>query len=75
MSEPENEVIENKPKNIFVHICITQTICIVVILITVLIIKYFFSGSYDKLQKWYSKNILDETNVSEIFDGESDNEI
>ena len=52
-----------------------QAFSLPIILIAVLIIKYFFSGSYEKLQKWYSKNILDETNVSEIFDGVSDNEI
>ena len=66
---------ENEHKIPFFAIFITQTVCIAVILIAVLIIKFFFEGSYTKMQKWYVKNILDETSVSEIFDGEKDDEI
>ncbi len=75
MTDTENEVTEIKPKNMYIQICVTQAVCIAVILIAVLIIKFFFESSYTKIQKWYDKNILDETNVSEIFDGEKNNEI
>lgn len=61
---------ENKPKNMYIPICITQAICMAVILIAILIIKFFFEGSYAKLQKWYQKNILDETTVTAVFDEE-----
>lgn len=61
---------ENKPKNMYIPICITQAICMTVILIAILIIKFFFEGSYAKLQKWYQKNILDETTVTAVFDEE-----
>lgn len=71
----QTEIIEIKPKNMFIPICVTQAVCIAVILIAVLIIKFFFDGSYTKLQKWYGENILDETNVSEVFEEENSSEI
>ena len=39
-------------------------------MIAILIIKFFFEGSYAKLQKWYQKNILDETTVTAFFEEE-----
>lgn len=70
MTEEQNSMAENKPKNMYIPICITQAICMTVILIAILIIKFFFEGSYAKLQKWYQKNILDETTVTAVFDEE-----
>lgn len=70
MSEEQNNTAENKPKNMYIPICITQAICISAILIVVLIIKFFFDGSYTKLQKWYQKNILDETTITAFLDEE-----
>lgn len=75
MTEQQNETQNAKPKNMYVAIAATQAVCIAVILIAVLIIKFFFGDSYAKLEKWYDKNILDETTVSGIFDEENDIEI
>ena len=41
----------------------------------VLIIKFFFEGSYTKLQKWCANNFLEETVVSDVFDEELPREI
>ncbi len=68
----QTETIEIKPKNMFVPICVTQAICVAVILIAVLIIKFFFESSYTKLQNWCAKNFLEETTISDVFDEESD---
>ncbi len=69
--EEQTQTVEIKPKNMYVPICITQAVCIAVILIAALIIKFFFEGSYNKLQNWYTDNILDETNVTQVFDEEN----
>lgn len=73
--ENETEIIEIKPKNMFVPICITQAICVAVILIAVLIIKFFFESSYTKLQNWCDNNFLEETVISDVFDEEASSEI
>lgn len=73
--ENQDEKVEIKPKNMYISICATQAVCIAVILIAILIIKIFFTGSFKKIEKWYIKNILDETNISAVFEEEYTSEI
>lgn len=73
--ENETEVIEIRPKNMFVPICIVQAICIALILITVIIIKFFFEGSFSKLQKWCQNNIFEQTEITANFDEETVDEV
>lgn len=47
----------------------------IVILIAVFVIKMFFENGYQNVKKWYERNVLDETDVSEIFDGETSDEV
>lgn len=68
--EKQTEIIEIKQKNMYIPICITQAVCVAVILIAVLIIKFFFEGSYQKVQKWCADNVLAETNISQVFEEE-----
>ncbi len=73
--EEQTEVIEIRPKNMYIPICITQAVCVAVILIAVLIIKLFFEDSYQKIQKWCADNVLAETNISQVFEEENLSEI
>lgn len=75
MTDQENEIIEIVPKNMFVPICITQAVCIAIILIAVLIIKFFFDGSYTKLQNWCEHNVLEQTVIIDEPLEETDSEI
>lgn len=72
--EEKTDVFKKEYSSKFIEICIVQTICVAVLLIGVLIIKFFFGKSYAKFYKWYEVNILDETVISEIFDGETADE-
>ena len=69
--EEQTEIIEIKPKNMYVPICITQAVCIAVILAAVLIIKFFFEDSYTRLQKWCNQNLLEQTTITAVFDEEN----
>ncbi len=73
--ESEIEVVEIVPKNMYVPICITQTICVAVILIAVLIIKFFFGSSFSKLEKWCQSNIFEQTKITANFDEEPVDEV
>lgn len=73
--EEETDIVETKPKNMFVPICITQSVCVAVILIAVLIIKFFFSGSYAKIKDWCHNNFLEETKITAVFDEEQGSEV
>ena len=70
LSVSEKENLEKETRSGFVAIVLTQAVCIAVILIAVLIIKFFFGQSFREVQKWYGDNILDETCVSDVFSEE-----
>ncbi len=61
---------ELTPKNMFAPISIVQIICVSVMLIVVLIIKLGFGDSFQKLQKWCKGNILEQTQITAVFDGD-----
>ena len=73
--ENETQVIEITPKNMYLPICITQLVCVAVILIAVVIIKFFFSNSYQSLKEWCNNNFFVHTTVSENIDEDSSSEI
>lgn len=66
MDEQENF----KPKGGFFGITITQTIVTLIILLSVLAVKYFFKGTYLSLKEWYSVNICAETDINEVLNNE-----
>lgn len=68
---PEEDIIKPKPKGQLANIIITEAICVAVILLTVLITKYFFKSTYTKLEKIYEQQICADTDINEVI-GEKD---
>lgn len=66
MDEQENF----KPKGVFFGMIITQMTVTLIILLSVLTVKYFFKGTYLSLKEWYSVNICAETDINEVLDNE-----
>ncbi len=73
--EKQTETIEISPKNMFVSICIVQAVCVAVILIAVIIIKFFFDDGYKKIEKWCQNNLFEQTKITANFDEETSSEI
>lgn len=72
----ETEILKPKNGGLF-GIIITETAVTLIILLSVLAVKYFFKGTYLSLKEWYSLNICAETDINEVLsaaDGE-ENEI
>ena len=61
------DVVVNKPKNMYTTICIVQAVFVTVILIVVLIIKFFFKSGYQEFKVWYNENVLEETVITATF--------
>lgn len=71
METPENTIPEKTNK--WLHIIITQFICVAIILSTILITKFFFKDTYTELKEWYKTNICNDTDINEILqDGDID---
>ncbi len=57
-----------KNKSFFVKATYIEVITAVIIIISVVIIKYFFPVMFGNLTKWYEQNVLDETKVYEVWE-------
>ncbi|MBE6750003.1 MAG: hypothetical protein E7560_02445 [Ruminococcaceae bacterium] len=51
----------------FANIIITQGICVLIILTSVVVIKYFFKSTYKKLESFYSAYICSDTDINEVI--------
>ena len=66
MDEQENL----RPKGGFFGIIITQMTVTLIILLSVITVKYFFKSTYPSLKEWYSVNICAETDINEVLENE-----
>lgn len=49
---------------------ITQSVCVLIIITSVLVTKYFFKGTYKKLGSWYKENVCVTTDINEVLSNE-----
>ena len=64
---------ENKAKNVNCYFCIviTQAVCVAIILISLICIKYFFKSTYKKINTFYNEEICSTTDVNEVINNEN----
>ncbi len=55
--------------DLYFKIIITECICVAIILLSVLVTKYFFKSTYLQLKSLYTDNICNHTNVDEVLKG------
>ncbi len=58
-----------KKDNLY-RLIITQSICIGIIILSVLVTKYFFKGTYKKFVAWYNRNVTVTTDINEVLSDE-----
>lgn len=56
----------NKADNL-TKLVIAQTICVLIIILSVVTVKYFFKGTYKKLLSWYKEEVLVTTDINEVL--------
>lgn len=60
--------MEEKVKVDYIYkIIVTQVICVALIMITILVAKYFFKTAYTELKDFYEIYICDDTSVEEVL--------
>ncbi len=52
----------------YINIIITQTVCAVLILAVILVMKYFFKGEFKEFKSWYDVNITADTDINEVLE-------
>lgn len=56
-----------KSSGSYTNIIITQFLCVAVVLLLVLTVKYFFKSEFKSLKKWYIAEICDDTRIEEVI--------
>ena len=51
----------------YVKVIILQCAVAVMVVLSVLVLKFGFKGAYNEFQNWYKQNILTDTNVYEVI--------
>ena len=52
----------------FYKVLIIQTICVLIILSAVVVMKYFFQGQFSKIAEFYNQNIMADTYIAEVLE-------
>ncbi len=60
-----NEEIKVRP--FFIKCISAEIIAVILVLITVLSVKFISPKEFNKLKEWYKVNFLDETSVNEVL--------
>lgn len=63
----ENANKSFEPHNNFHKIVIVEALCVVIILIAVLLIKYTNDTVFNEMKEFYTENFLVETDVEEVL--------
>ncbi len=53
--------------NMYINVIITQAICVILILLSVLTVKYLFKGEYKVFKEWYLEEITADTRIEEVI--------
>ncbi len=51
----------------YVKVIILQCTVAVIVVLSILVLKYGFKGSYSKFENWYKENILTDTSIYEVI--------
>ncbi len=70
-NQNETSVTQN---NKWLGIVITQVVCVSIILLSLILMKYFWHDTFDSVKKWYEINICNDTDVNEVLQSGGDND-
>lgn len=62
----ENELETTKSFSAYAYITAAQTVCAVIIIITILVVKLIFPSVFSKIKENYTERFLTETSISEV---------
>ena len=52
------------------QLIIAQSICVAIILCSIILCKYLFKDTYGQLKDWYIENVMVDTDVNEVLSDE-----
>ena len=60
--------LTEEQKNYYIPIIITQSICVILIALCLVCIKYFFKDIYKETKKFYINELCSQTDIKEVIE-------
>lgn len=68
----EVEINGNVKKSKYADIVTAQLICVLIIILGLLTVKYFFPDTFTEIKEFYTERICDETSIDEVIKKDGD---
>ena len=68
------DILRPSRKDTFLHITVTEIICVFLLIAVVLVIKYFFKAEFSEFKEWYNQKIAVDIDINQVLEDEG-NEI
>lgn len=62
----ENTDISNKKRDNYLNIIVVESVCVLIILLSVFVTKLLFKNVYQSVEDWYNKNICVDTDINQV---------
>ena len=64
----ENTDISNKKRDNYLNIIVVESVCVLIILLSVFVTKLLFKNVYQAVEDWYNKNICVDTDINQVVE-------
>lgn len=68
----ENAEISTKKREVYSKIVIIQSICVMIILISVFITKFIFKDTFLSVKELYKENVCVDTDINQVLESAGD---
>lgn len=66
------DILKTSKNDKFLHIIITEIICVFMLILMVLVTKYFFKAKFIEIKDWYNQNFLIDIDINQVLEDEED---
>lgn len=66
------DILKPTKKDKFLHITVTEIICVLMIILVVLVAKYFFKARFTEIKDWYNQNFLVDIDINQVLEDDKD---
>lgn len=66
-----DDILKPPKKDKFLHIVITEIVCVFLLIMVVLITKYFFKTEFLEFKEWYNQNVLVDIDINQVLEDDN----
>lgn len=67
-----DDILKKPKKDKFLNIIVTEIICVFLLILVVLVTKYFFKVEFIEFKEWYNQNFLVDIDINQVLEDDED---